>query len=135
MTKVSKKVNDQKVVLTSVELAKLVANTHLAKTSNRGKSTNDFLIEILLDKQPLTRSEIVEQVLQLKFKTKLEDIISEANSQEEMIEQSQKLYKTAKNSVDTSLSKSNNNSSFSFNPKYDHLEITKEDGRYSIIKK
>jgi len=132
MTKVSKKVN----VLTSVELAKLVANKNLTTSSNRGKSTNDYLVEILFDKkQSLTRPEIVEQVLASKFKAKLEAISLEAKSQDEAIEMAQKLYKTAKNSVDTSLSNSNNNSSFSFNPNYNHLEIVKKDGKYSIVEK
>jgi len=133
MTKVSKKVQDVKTVLTTVELAKLVANQNLGKSSNRGKSTNDYLVEILLNKKPLTRPEIVEQVLATKFKVKLETIIAESKTQEDMITASQKLYKTAKNSVDTSLSNSNNNSSFSFNPNYKHLTIVKENGTYTIV--
>ena len=64
------------------------------------------------------------------------EITAEDFENEEFLASWSKLSKTVKNSVDTSISKSNNNASFHYNEKYDaYLLTVSKSGTYTIIEK
>lgn len=103
--------------------------------SNKTKfNTNDFLLEILLNKKIL-RNEVIQIITskRLELLGHTEETLSKMK-EDELNDLIQKLYKTSKNGLDTSVSDSNNNSSFSYNPSYSDYKLIK-DGSYLEIKK
>lgn len=101
-------------------------------------SINDLLVEVLFKRQArLTRTEIVNEVSILRFENNNSmKITAEFFENPILIEEFIKITKTVKNGVDTSLSNSNNNSSFSFNENYSMYQIIEHyDKTYSIILK
>jgi len=103
----------------------------LNKTSKASFNTNDFLLEILLDKKIL-REEVINIILTKRLE--LKGITTEKDLEEVSQEELTKLYKTSKNGLDTSVSDSNNNSSFSYNSKYEDYKLDKSQGYLKITK-
>ena len=111
-------------------------------TKKRGKSTrtttNDRLLKLLFDdNQELTRVEIVNHITYQRTEESIgREITAEDFENEEFLADWAKLSKTVKNSVDTSISKSNNNASFHYNEKFDgYLLTVSKSGTYTIIEK
>jgi hypothetical protein len=100
----------------------------LSKGSNKF-NTNDFILEILLDKK-IDRNEVVLLITEERLKRKN---IDENHKNFDSI--LMKEFKTSKNGLDTSVSDSNNNSSFSYNQKYEDYELIKDGSKIGVIKK
>lgn len=116
------------------------------QTSRKVKNVNDRIVEVLGDgKKKLEREELVVEITNLRvteekeFDGKLPTLdeaaaMFEANNAE-FIEHYIKCHKTVKNGVDTSISHSNNNSSFHYNEKYANMTLQCEDNKYFIVTK
>jgi hypothetical protein len=109
-----------------------------SKSTSKYLNANDSLVEILYKKnQKLTRSEIIKQMLKMRI---LVDYDSEDNfykevpNEQEQDQIVEKMWKTCKNGIDTSISNSQNNSSFSYNDKYSDLKLELKNGKYQITK-
>ena len=117
-------------------------------STRKAKNINQRLIEILGQKGEIkkTREELRAEIAiarileEIQFDGKLL-IESEAEKlfdakDEAFLAFFNKTAKTVKNGLDTSISGSKNNSSFSYNKLYEHLELKSDaDGKYSIITK
>lgn len=119
-----------------VNLIDKVANESLTKR-RKVENINDSLVRILRGtNKKLTRLELCKIIAN--------DRILVANSEQDLSEMKAnelqalviQTLKTVKNGLDTSISRSNNNSSFHYNEKYANLEL-KEDAqnRYYIVEK
>ena len=101
------------------------------KTTNSTKfNTNDFLLEVLVDKK-IDRNDVVDLITARRIEMMNLD---QKIDQKEFHAIIDKTYKTSKNGLDTSVSDSNNNSSFSYNAKYDGYKLIKENNTLSIVK-
>lgn len=103
----------------------------LSKKQSNTFNTNDWLVENLVGKS-VERHEVINMIIEARFNHlgyKVEDF-----SEEELNKTIDALYKTSKNGLDTSVSDSNNNSSFSYNPKYDGYKLIKKGNMISIEK-
>ena len=121
-------------VLAARLLELTVANTVKRATSNG--SINDLLVKVLYeDKKRMTRVELINELTKIRFEEKFETKIDENFFEDAgLIEQFVKLTKTVKNGVDTSLSRSNNNSSFHFNQNYaKYLLVENSDRTYEMV--
>lgn len=94
-------------------------------------NTNDFMLEVLLNKKT-KRSELINMIIERRIELSGVDVSKlKADKLNELIDST---YKTSKNGVDTSVSDSNNNSSFSYNQKYNGYELIKTGEFLEIIK-
>lgn len=107
---------------------------NIVKVSKK-ESVNDSLIEILYNqKLKLTRIELVAHIsLRRLILEHGEDKLNEMK-QEELKALLKKTNKTVKNGLDTSISNSQNNSSFSYNPKYDDYKLELKGDKFQITK-
>lgn len=130
---------DNQVQEISIEQMALNFTTkNLVKRGNESskKTNNDYLLELLLDATPLTRIEIVSKIALKKMAEKLErEVLAKDFEDETFNVDFNKMIVTTKNAVDTSISKSNNNSSFHFNPKFAEYEMQETNHKYTIVKK
>jgi len=108
-----------------------IANT-VKKSSTT--SINHLILKVLQEKsEKLTRPEIVARIAQIRYDESHEVKLSDKElEKQEVLEEFLKIIKTVKNGVDTSISKSNNNSSFSFNPEFKEYELCEKDNKYFI---
>lgn len=115
---------------------KLLALT-IANTVKKGttKSINHLIVEVLESGSKLQRTEIVSRIAEIRYNESAETKLTEEQlDNAEVLEKLLKIIKTVKNGVDTSLSKSNNNSSFHYNQEFANWMLREEDGRYFIRK-
>lgn len=125
-------------VLSIEQIALNFTTKNLVKRGNESskKTNNDYLLELLLDSTPLTRIEIVSKIAIKKMAEKLErEVLAKDFEDENFNVDFNKMIVTTKNAVDTSISKSNNNSSFHFNPKFAEYEMQETNHKYTIVKK
>ena len=106
---------------------------------SKGKfNTNDFLLETLLNKT-IDRTKMIELILlkRLELEGITDESISKMTKEEQskVMDRIEKLTKTSKNGLDTSVSDSQNNSSFSFNEKYSDYKLIKKGSTLRIEKK
>ena len=115
------------------ELALSATQKNVVKSTKK-ENVNDAIVRILFDGQKsLTRVQLIsaisldrlivehsEEKLSAMKKAEFEALIEITN-------------KTVKNGVDTSVSDSNNNSSFSYNAKYAHLKLIKAGNELSVV--
>ena len=128
----SKKLSNANIMLNLNELALKATQKNVVKSSKK-ESVNESLVRILLDDaKKLTRTQLISQI-------SLDRLIAEHTKPalEKMTEAEFKslitpVNKTVKNGLDTSISHSNNNSSFSYNDKYSHLELNEVAGLWTI---
>lgn len=110
-----------------------------AKSKSKYLNANDSLVEILYKKnQKLTRTEIVEEMLEMRLLTDFENeenFVKQIPNSEERSKIVEKMYKTCKNGIDTAISDSQNNSSFSYNEKYNDYKLEFKNGKYMISDK
>lgn len=99
--------------------------------SSQKFNTNDYLLELLLDKK-IKRVDVIDHIITKRIE--LSGVDLKAMDQNDLNEMIDKLYKTSKNGLDTSVSDSNNNSSFSYNDRFKDYVLIK-DGPYLEIKK
>lgn len=105
--------------------------TEAISTSNRSSfNTNDFLLETLLNKE-LDRSDVIDIIIAKRIEIAGTDVTKMKS--EELDELIVKLYKTSKNGLDTAVSDSQNNSSFSYNTRYDGYKLIKKGSKLSIV--
>lgn len=102
--------------------------SELATTKRSSFNTNDFLLEILLDKK-IKRSDVIDLIIAKRLE--LNEVGVETKDFDTIVE---KMYKTSKNGLDTSVSDSQNNSSFSYNEKYSGYTLSKQGNVLSISK-
>lgn len=130
---------DNQVQEISIEQMALNFTTkNLVKRGNESskKTNNDYLLELLLDAKPLTRIEIVSKIALKKMEEQMEQKLTTEWFEDEAFQINfNKMITTVKNAVDTSISKSNNNSSFHFNPKFAEYEMQETNHKYTIVKK
>lgn len=107
--------------------------------STKKESVNESLVRILFkDKKKLSRVELISQI-------SLDRLIDEHTEEvlTKLVEKDRKKFdelmsstnKTVKNGVDTSVSDSKNNSSFSYNEKYKDMKLECISGKYQITSK
>ena len=115
------------------ELALSATQKNVVKSTKK-ENVNDAIVRILFDGQKsLTRVQLIATIsldrlivehskekLSAMKKAEFEALIEITN-------------KTVKNGVDTSVSDSNNNSSFSYNAKYAHLKLIKAGNELSVV--
>lgn len=105
--------------------------------STRKESVNESLKRILHDgKEKLTRLELIARISldRLKAEHGEEHIQEMAEKTPEKFNEAMKdVNKTVKNGLDTSISHSNNNSSFHYNDKYKDLILREVNGKYEIV--
>ena len=115
------------------ELALSATQKNVVKSTKK-ENVNDAIVRILFDgKKSLTRTKLIaaisldrlivehtEEKLSAMKKAEFEALIKVTN-------------KTVKNGVDTSVSDSQNNSSFSYNAKYAHLKLIKAGNELSVV--
>jgi len=104
----------------------------LAKTSKSSFNTNDFLLEVLLN-QKRERADVINLIIEKRLSLKGVNI--NTTPIEELNEMIDKLFKTSKNGLDTSVSDSNNNSSFSYNETYSNYTLVKTGSKLEIVAK
>lgn len=108
--------------------------TNVVKVRSSKKSNNDRLLEMLLDKEPMTKLEIVAKI-SLDRMNEIEEVTEKSFKDEKFLEDFKKMNKTVNNGFDTSVSNSNNNSSFSYNEKYNEYTLSKtEDRKWTITR-
>lgn len=99
----------------------------LSKKNSSKFNTNDFILDLLLNKK-MNRSDVIDHIIVKRLEL---SNIKESDLNDEIID---KFYKTSKNGLDTSVSDSNNNSSFSYNERFKDYKLIK-DGSTLEIKK
>lgn len=102
----------------------------LSKKSTTSFNTNDFLLELLLNKE-MDRRDVIDHIIVKRIEHN--NIDFESLNDKDKDELIQKLFKTSKNGLDTSVSDSNNNSSFSYNSKYDNYKLIKKGSTLKIV--
>ena len=115
------------------ELALSATQKNVVKSTKK-ENVNDAIVRILFDGQKsLTRVQLIAAI-------SLDRLIAEHTEAglQKLTEKEFKALiavtnKTVKNSVDTSVSDSNNNSSFSYNAKYAHLKLIKTGNELSVV--
>lgn len=120
------------------ELLLEITTKNTVKTSQK-RNVNEMLIEVLSEGKKLTRIELINEISILRYKDEFKVELNEKMlSDKEVVANFIKITKTIRNGVDTSISRSNNNSSFHYNPKYSNYELKQGlDGKFfmNIIKK
>jgi len=122
---------------TSNKLTQLISSNF--STNKNTKSTNDYLVEILLNSsQEYTRFELIVEITKRKY----EEISNKKFTNEELdkliesdlkeCEVLQKLSKTVKNSLDQSVCHSHNNSSFYYNENYKIYDLINKNNNFSM---
>lgn len=101
------------------------------KKSKSAFNTNDWLVENLVDKT-FERSEVINMIIVARIEHLGHD--TDKMSKEDLGKLIDSLYKTSKNGLDTSVSDSNNNSSFSYNPKYSDYKLVKTGSKLTVKK-
>lgn len=94
-------------------------------------NTNDFMLEVLLNKK-IKRSEVINMIIERRIE--LSGVELNKMKSAEINKLIDKTYITSKNGLDTSVSDSNNNSSFSYNDKYKDYKLIKQGEFLSITK-
>jgi len=113
-----------------LELIKTRTN-ELSNDSKSKFNTNDHLIDILLNKK-IERSDVIDILISKRLEFMNLDL--DKMDKDELNNLIDKLYKTSKNGLDTSVSDSNNNSSFSYNDRYNDYKLIKSGSILSIVK-
>jgi len=121
------------IMLNLQELALKATESNVVKSTKK-ENVNDSIVRILYDgKKSLTRVQLISEI-------SLDRLIVEHSEKglQKMTENEFKALikvtnKTVKNGVDTSVSDSQNNSSFSYNPKYSHLKLVKTGDKLSVV--
>lgn len=113
-------------------LEQIKTRTNQLSKDNRSKfNTNDFLLEVLLNKT-IERNDVIDLIIAKRIEVGGFDI--ETMKPKEVEELIDKLFKTSKNGLDTSVSDSQNNSSFSYNERYEDYSLIKTGSKLSIVK-
>lgn len=108
-----------------------LTKSNVVKATSR-ISMNDRILKHLQE-EPMTRIELVNIITIERLEEQGEAVTVKLFKNEEFLAKFAKMNKTVKNGVDTSLSKSNNNSSFHYNKKYEKYQLDRnEDGKYFI---
>lgn len=98
------------------------------------KSINHLIVEVLKSGEKLQRTEIVSRIAEIRFNESSEEKLTEKMLENpEVMEKLLKTIKTVKNGVDTSISKSNNNSSFHYNKEFSNWSLVESEGKYSLV--
>lgn len=105
----------------------------LNKKQSSAFNTNDWMLENLVGKS-IERREVIDMIIVARIEhtigvSEFEKLDDKAKGA--MID---KLYKTSKNGLDTSVSDSNNNSAFSYNKKYEGYKLVKSGSKIGIQK-
>ena len=100
-------------------------------------SINDLILKVLTEKnEKLDRSELVSRIAKLRYEDEFKKELKESDLDDpKVLEDLLKIIKTVKNGVDTSISKSNNNSSFHYNENFKYYELCEMNNKYFIEKK
>jgi hypothetical protein len=94
-------------------------------------NTNDFLLETILDKK-MERKQVINLIIVKRIEMSETDI--DKLNDKDLKVLIDKYYKTSKNGLDTSVSDSNNNSSFSYNIRYEDYKLLKTGSFLEIVK-
>ena len=116
------------------ERALELTKSNIVKKS-RSKSMNDRILDILKDGKVVKRIDLVS-IITLERLSEMYDekTLNEKfeNLDEEFIKEFNKMNRTCKNGIDTSLADGQNNACFSYNEKYNDYEIIKDGDLISI---
>ena len=100
-------------------------------------SINDLILKVLTEKnEKLSRPEIVSRIAKLRYEDEFKKELKDSDlDNPKVLEDLLKIIKTVKNGVDTSISKSNNNSSFHHNENFSKYELLEANNKYFIVAK
>ena len=100
-------------------------------------SINDLILKVLTEKnEKLDRSELVSRIAKLRYEDEFKKELKEKDLDDpKVLEDLLKIIKTVKNGVDTSISKSNNNSTFHYNENFKNYELCEMNNKYFIEKR
>ena len=100
-------------------------------------SINDLILKVLTEKnEKLNRSELVSRIAKLRYEDEFKKELKESDlDNPKVLEDLLKIIKTVQIGVDTSISKSNNNSSFHYNENFKNYELCEMNNKYFIIAK
>jgi len=104
----------------------------LVKENRSTFNTNEFLLETLLNKE-ISRKDVIDLIIAKRIELSGVDV--EAMKDEDLGALIEKTHKTSKNGLDTSVSNSENNSSFSYNERFKDYELIKNGRMLSVIKR
>ena len=119
-----------------MEMALKATEANVVKRATK-ENVNDAIFRILFeDGKKLTRVQLIAAI-------SLSRVLDENGGEAEVQKWSEKKFddamkdvnKTVKNGVDTSVSHSNNNSSFHYNEKYEAYTLQEVGGKFEVIKK
>lgn len=101
-------------------------------------SMNHRIVEVLKNGKPMERVKLINEITLMRLKDKYpEDKLIKLFTEQSKDFQAEfnKLNRTCKNGVDTSLANGNTNANFSFNPEFNKTwKIKKFDGMIQLIK-
>jgi hypothetical protein len=107
---------------------------NVVKRGQTVRNVNELLVEILHNQgKKLTRLELINECSILRYQDQYGVDVTKVELTKEVIENFTKINTTIRNGCDTSISRSNNNSSFHYNEKYANFELKQgSDGKFTI---
>ena len=117
-----------------LNLALKTTRENVVKNS-KVENVNDSIIEVLYkQKLKLDRVDLVAHIAHRRLELKYGAKALEAMTEAEYLKLIKPVIKTVKNGVDTSISHSQNNSSFHYNDKYSDYKLELVNGLYQVTK-
>jgi len=121
------------IMLNLQELALSATEANVVKSTKK-ENVNDAIVRILFDgKKSLTRVQLISAISLDRLVVEHTEAGLQKLTEAEFKALIKVTNKTVKNGVDTSVSDSNNNSSFSYNAKYAHLKLIKTGNELSVV--
>jgi len=118
-----------------MELALKATEANVVKRATK-ENVNDAIFRILYrDGEKLTRVQLIAAISLSRMVDALGNEALEKMTKAQFEEAIAPVNKTVKNGVDTSVSDSQNNSSFSYNSKFAKYSLREVSGKFEVIKK
>jgi hypothetical protein len=108
-----------------------ITTNNIVKKSTK-VSINDLIVKVLTKGTKMTRPQLVSAIAKVRYEAEYGVITDKDLDDKEVIEKFLAIVRTVKNGVDTSISRSNNNSSFHFNPDFKKYVLECSEGKYYI---
>ena len=119
-------------VKTPLQMALEATRENVVKSTKK-ESINEALVRVLhKDGQKLSRVELIAQISLDRLQAEHGDLNEEDMIKIIMSDEFKAINKTVKNGLDTSISRSNNNSSFHYNETYSQYKLEEVAGKFQI---
>jgi len=111
-----------------------ITRANTAKGANKSRSINTLIVEVLGQGAEMDRTELVSHIAKIRYEDTFSPLTEESLEDPKVLEEFIKVTKTVKNGVDTSISHSNNNSSFHYNEDFKEWNLLEKAGKYRLEK-